>query len=62
IFTVNAARQLGHANITVRIAPGMLADVIVVEKDPFLGPLHRVHATRVRMTFIEGEKVYEAAP
>lgn len=62
IFTVNAARQLGHANITGRIAPGMLADVIVVEKDPFREPLHRVHATRVRMTFIEGEKVYEATP
>lgn len=62
IFTVNSARQLGNAHITGRIAPGMLADIIVVEKNPFQVPLHSVHETEVRMTFIAGEKVYEATP
>lgn len=62
IFTVNSARQLGNADVTGRIAPGMLADIIVVEDNPFRVPLHEVHSTRVRMTFIEGEQVYEAGP
>ncbi|MEU5685927.1 amidohydrolase [Streptomyces venezuelae] len=57
LFTVNAARQEGMAHRVGRIEPGMLADVIVVDRNPFEVPITQVHATEVRMTFIEGVQV-----
>jgi predicted amidohydrolase YtcJ len=61
LFTRNAARQERMANRVGRIEVGMLADLIAVEQDPYRVPISRVHDTRVRMTFIGGEKVYDAA-
>jgi predicted amidohydrolase YtcJ len=61
LFTVNAARQERMANRVGRIELGMLADFIVVDQDPYQVPVTRVHDTKVRMTFIGGEKVYDAA-
>ncbi len=60
LFTVNSARYAGAANKIGRIEPGMLADIIVVDQNPFAVPITQVHATQVKMTFIGGEKVYEA--
>lgn len=60
IFTVNSARQLGSANRTGRIAPGMLADVIVLDRNPFELAPTQIHETKVLMTLIEGEVVYRA--
>ncbi|WAL99683.1 amidohydrolase [Streptomyces sp. Je 1-369] len=57
LFTVNAARQEGMAHRVGRIEPGMLADVVVVDRNPFEVPITQVHATEVRMTFVEGEQV-----
>jgi hypothetical protein len=62
MFTVNAARQMGNANRTGRIAPGLLADVIVLDRNPFEIPITDVHETRVTMALVDGEVVYEAAP
>jgi hypothetical protein len=61
MFTVNSAHYAGTANRVGRIEPGMLADVIVVDQDPFAVPVTQVHATKVKMTFIGGEKVFDAA-
>jgi predicted amidohydrolase YtcJ len=61
LFTVNAARQERMANRVGRIDVGMLADIIVVDQDPYGIPATHIHDTKVRMTFIEGEKVYDAA-
>ena len=61
LFTVNSAKQERMSNKVGRIEVGMLADVIVVESSPYEVPITRVHATKVRMTFIGGEKVYDAA-
>jgi len=61
MFTVNAAKQKGMADRVGRIEPGMLADVIVVDQNPYEVPITQVHETKVRMTFIEGEKVFDAA-
>jgi predicted amidohydrolase YtcJ len=61
LFTVNAARQARRGHLEGRIEPGMLADVIVVDQNPYDIPANRLHETKVRMTFIEGEKVYDAA-
>jgi len=59
IFTVNAARQEGMAETIGRIAPGLLADVIVVDRNPLTVPAREIHATQVDYTIIEGEVVYD---
>lgn len=61
IFTENAAMQMGLRDKVGSIEPGMRADIIVVEKNPFDVPITKVHETKVLMTFIDGEKVYDAA-
>jgi imidazolonepropionase-like amidohydrolase len=42
--TVNAAAALGLAAVTGRLAPGLAADLLVVERDPLmtLDALHNV--------------------
>lgn len=60
IFTENSARQEGMGNKVGRIVPGMLADIIVTNQNPFAVPPTKIHETRVDMTFIEGELVYRA--
>ena len=60
LFTVNAARQERRADRMGRLEPGMLADFIVVDQNPYEVPATQVHRTKVRMTFIGGEKVFEA--
>jgi hypothetical protein len=59
MFTVSAARQTGNANRTGRIAPGMLADVIVLDRNPFEIPITEVHQTEVTTVLVNGEIVYE---
>jgi len=61
LFTLNAARQERMSDRVGRIGLGMLADVIVVDQDPYAVPPTRIHDTKVAMTFIGGELVYEAA-
>jgi hypothetical protein len=61
LFTVNAARQERMSNLVGRLEAGMLGDMIVVDQDPYEAPIGKVHATKVRMTFIGGEKVFDAA-
>ncbi len=60
LFTVNAARQERMTNQVGRIEAGLFADVIVVNQDPYAVPATHLHDTHVRMTFIAGEKVYDA--
>ena len=63
MFTVNAARHMGNANLTGRIVPGLLADVIVIDRNPFDIPVTEIHETQVLKVLIEGEVVYdESAP
>ncbi|MFI1565436.1 amidohydrolase [Streptomyces sp. NPDC020490] len=62
IFTVNAARQEGAVDRVGAIEPGLLADVIVVDQNPFDVPITRVHATEVQLTIIEGEIVFSRRP
>jgi predicted amidohydrolase YtcJ len=61
LFTVNSAREEGTANTLGRLEAGMYADFIVVDQDPSSVPIKQVHATKVKMTFIGGEKVFDAA-
>lgn len=60
LFTVNASRQLGTRDRIGTIDRGMLADLVVVDRNPFKIPITDVHDTKVLMTLVEGEVVYEA--
>lgn len=62
LFTVNSARQMGNATRTGRIERGLLADLVVVDRNPFKVPVTQIHETRVLKTLINGEIVYEARP
>jgi predicted amidohydrolase YtcJ len=43
---------------TGRIAPGLLADLAVLDRDPFDGPAEAIHETRVDATYVGGRLVY----
>jgi len=58
MYTINSARHVGTAHKLGRIEEGMLADVIVVDQDPYEVPLRDLHKTNVMMTIINGEIVY----
>ena len=60
MFTVNAARHLGNSHRTGRLERGMLADMVVIDRNIFDIPVTDIHRTQVMMTFVEGELVYEA--
>jgi hypothetical protein len=59
LFTVNSARAMGNANKTGRIEPGMLADLIVIDRNPYEIPITEVHKTIVKKAIINGEVVYD---
>ncbi|MES2498836.1 MAG: amidohydrolase [Pseudomonadota bacterium] len=61
IFTENGAKLMGDRDMVGSIEPGMRADIIVVDRNPFKVPVTEIHETKVRMTFIDGERVYDAA-
>jgi predicted amidohydrolase YtcJ len=49
---------VNHADETGRIAPGMLADLTVLDRDPFLQPSSEIGEARVVATYVEGERVF----
>lgn len=61
IFTENGAAQIGERDKWGALEPGMHADFIITEENPFNVPITEVHSTRVLRTYIEGELVYDAA-
>jgi predicted amidohydrolase YtcJ len=61
LFTENAARHEGSEDKLGRIEPGMLADLVVVDQDPYAVAANRLAQTKVLKTIINGEIVYESA-
>jgi predicted amidohydrolase YtcJ len=45
---------------TGSIEVGKLADLVVLDRDPFAGPPEEIALTRVLQTFVEGERVHGA--
>ena len=39
------------------LAPGHVADLVVLDRDPFAGPADEIGATRVASTWVSGSKV-----
>ena len=61
MFTVNSAREMGDRAREGSLEPGLLADFVVLDRNPFAIPITQVHDTKVRMTVINGEVVYSAS-
>jgi predicted amidohydrolase YtcJ len=61
LFTVNSARQMGNADKTGSIQRGLLADVLVLDRNLFKIPVTQIHETKVTMALINGEVVYQAS-
>ena len=59
-YTVNGACQLRLEDEVGVIAPGMQADLVVLERDLFREPAHRIHTVRVDMTMLAGRIVIRA--
>ena len=60
-YTINGARQLRLAAKTGSIVAGKQADLVVLERDLFAEPPHRIHAVRVDMTMLAGRVVHRRA-
>ena len=58
-YTVNNAWVAGEENIKGRIAPGYLADLAVVDRDPFSVEPSTLKDLRVLLTVVGGKTVYE---
>ena len=45
---------------TGRLEVGLLADLVVLDRDPFAGPPEKIASTRVVATYVEGKSVFRA--
>ena len=60
LFTVNAATHLGTADRLGQIKTGYLADLVVIDQNPYEVSATDLHRTEVLATYIGGELVFEA--
>lgn len=59
MFTVNAARGLGKRAERGAIEAGLLADFVILDRNPVQIPITEVHETRAMQVFIQGERVFQ---
>ena len=59
-FTLRGAEASFEERVKGRIAPGYLADFVVLSEDPFLVPPRSRHGIRVLETYLAGRRVYAA--
>jgi predicted amidohydrolase YtcJ len=60
-YTIGSAYVNHLDDVTGSIEPGKLADLIVLDRDPFAAPAAEIADTRVLATYVEGEEVYRSA-
>ena len=58
-YTAGSA-YANHLDETGRIAAGALADLVVLDRDPFAAPPEEIGETRVALTYVGGTGVYAA--
>ena len=58
-YTAGSA-YVNHLDETGAIAPGYLADLVVLDRDPFTGPPGEIASTTVALTYVEGQQVFAA--
>lgn len=59
-FTLGSAYVNHLDDVAGTIEPGKLADLAVLDRNPFDHPSEEIGATRVEMTFVQGERVFAA--
>ncbi|MCJ9427970.1 amidohydrolase [Kordiimonas marina] len=59
IATLDGARLMGDSDKVGQLSLGMKADMIVTEQNPYKVKITDLHTTKVLMTFIDGEKVFD---
>jgi predicted amidohydrolase YtcJ len=57
-YTIGSAYVNHLDDQTGAIEPGRLADLVVLDRDPFRGPPGEIAATAVEATYVAGEQVY----
>jgi predicted amidohydrolase YtcJ len=60
-YTAGSAYVNHLDDTTGTIEVGKLADLAVLDRDPFAGPAEAIGTTRILQTFVEGERVFAAA-
>ena len=60
-FTAGAAWAAFDEDKVGRLAPGLRADFVVLDRDPLAVPAEELDALQVRSTWVDGRPVYEAA-
>jgi len=58
-YTAGSA-YVNHLDETGAIEVGRLADLVVLDRDPFAGPPDEIASTAVELTYVGGERVYAA--
>lgn len=58
-YTAGSA-YANHLDETGRVRPGALADLVVLDRDPYAGPPEAIGGTRVALTYVGGERVFAA--
>jgi hypothetical protein len=61
MYTINSARQQYNSDRLGSIENGKLADLVVIDRNIFDVPITTVHDTKVLLTIINGEVVYDSA-
>jgi len=59
MFTINGAYASFEENIKGSITPGKLADLIVVDRDPYEVEAVDLHTVQNDLTMVDGRIVYE---
>ncbi|MEU3841309.1 amidohydrolase family protein [Streptomyces sp. NPDC028635] len=59
-YTAGSA-HVNHLDDTGEIRAGALADLVVLDRDPFAVPARELGETRVALTYVGGDRVYAAA-
>ena len=59
-YTAGSAYVNQLDDVTGSIEPGKLADLVVLDRDPFDGPAAQIGETRVLRTFVAGAQVFTA--
>ena len=58
-YTVNNAYAAGEEEYKGKLAPGFLADLAVLDRDPFAVAPTELKDVRVMMTLVDGRVVFE---
>jgi predicted amidohydrolase YtcJ len=58
IFTINAAIHFGHGNSLGSIEVGKIADVVVLDQNPFKVDTYEIHNTKVDLVYVNGKVVH----